>query len=595
MNSQCIFTKLGTQLKKTCTSIKGMSHNLRKRPSILLDDNINNKKRQRTDDTPKVVTPKVVTTESDPLKELRVRNGELEELPVEEVISEDSLSSDEEYIDFDEELENLKETDPELHNALQVVQAELEKTEPDVKVLLRTPLRIEDRAKLCQFYEIYKSSQPNTMDWLDARNRYNAMFKEYKVGYKQHIKFTDKEHERMAIEESSLTNYNPQLTLKYKILNLQTSRANKVAIYRRYEDLQNLEGSCEEYNKLKHWLEWATSIPHDNIKEVKVVSSRKESSSPPSAKRQKIQKHSDITRFIMEASRKLDEELFGMRKAKEQILLFLSAKLTNPGMKRSNLGLVGPPGVGKTAIARMIAKLMDWGFEQISFGGVDKADFLKGHEYTYVGAQPGAIVKCLRRMGHKNGVIFLDELEKAAVHPDIRAALLHLVDQSQNHEFRDNFLGDITIDLSHIWYVGSMNSVPTDSALADRWWTIEIKGYSKKDKIEIIQGYLLPKALKSICKSNDSISMSRDTCDYFIRRVSKQGDMGVRTIQKAIGDIINKIDFLVTHQDVNGNIPFTTTFKMKKKLSYPLEITKSIIDKLVANKELDTMLRMMYL
>uniref|UniRef100_A0A6C0LX37 AAA+ ATPase domain-containing protein n=1 Tax=viral metagenome TaxID=1070528 RepID=A0A6C0LX37_9ZZZZ len=556
-----------------------MSHNLRKRPSTLLDDNINDNKRKRTGDSPKSVP--------DPLEELKVRNGELDELPIEEIESseEDYIDFEEEdYIDFDEELENLKKSDPELHKSLQTVQEELEKTEPNVKVLLKTPLRLEDRAKLCQFYEIYKSSQPNTMEWLEARNRYNTMFKEYKVGYKQHIKFTDKEHKRMAEEEKSLTNYNPQLTLKYKILNLKTSRANKVAIYRRYEDLQNLESSCEEYSKLKHWLEWATSIPHDNIKEIKV-----------STRNNKRKKHSDITRFIMEASRKLDEELFGMKKAKEQILLFLSAKLTNPGMKRSNLGLVGPPGVGKTAIARMIAKLMDWGFEQISFGGVDKADFLKGHEYTYIGAQPGAIVKSLRRMGHKNGVIFLDELEKAAVHPDIRAALLHLVDQSQNHEFRDNFLGDITIDLSHIWYIGSMNSIPTDSALADRWWTIEIKGYSKNDKIKIIQDYILPKALKSICKSKESVSMSDDLCEYFIRRVSKQEDRGVRTIQKAIGDIINKIDFLVTHQDKNGNIPFTTTFKMKKKLSYPLVITTPVIDKLVANKELDVMLQMMYL
>jgi len=539
----------------------------------------------------------VVEKSSDPLQELTIRNGELEELPIEEVMSDESADSGEEYIDFDEELENLKETDPELHDTLKVVQEEIEKTEPNVQVLLKTPLRIEDRAKLCQFYEIYRSTPPNTMEWLEARNRYNTMFKEYKVGYKQHIKFTEEEHERMAVEESSLSNYNPQLTLKYKILNLETSRENKVVIYRRYEDLQNLESSSEEYNKLKHWLEWAISIPHDKIKKVNITPPIvvEDFSIPPSAKRQKTAKYSDITRFIMEASRKLDEELFGMKKAKEQILLFLSAKLTNPGMKRSNLGLVGPPGVGKTAIARMIAKLMNWGFEQISFGGVDEADFLKGHEYTYVGAQPGAIVKCLRRMGHKNGVIFLDELEKAAVHPDIRASLLHLVDQSQNHEFRDNFLGDITIDLSHIWYIGSMNSIPTDSALADRWWTIKIKGYSKTDKIEIIQSYLLPKALKCICKSNDSVIMTSEICEYFIRRVNKEGDMGVRTIQKAIGDIINKIDFLVTHQDEDGNIPFTTTFKMKTRLTYPLILTKSIIDVLVENKELNVMLSMMYL
>ena len=170
----------------------------------------------------------------------------------------------------------------------------------------------------------------------------------------------------------------------------------------------------------------------------------------------------------------------------------------NPNMKKTNLGLIGPPGVGKTSIARLISEIMDWGFEQISFGGIDRSDFLKGHEYTYVGAQPGAIVKALQKMGHKNGILFLDELEKISKKPDITAALLHLVDQTQNSEFKDNYLGDISIDLSKIWFIGSMNNIPTDSAFADRWWIIRVNGYRDSEKKEIIKSYLLPKALKNM-------------------------------------------------------------------------------------------------
>ena len=557
----------------------------------MLDDTTSSKRPRMGDRSP---TPPSMDQEADKkdlLEELVPRSENTDDLPHEKVspqVAEDSeeesredseeeseeSDDDDSDSDYEEEMGILQTKDPALHEALQKVHEEIEKTEPNVVSLLKTPLRLEDRARLCQFYEIYKSTEPNTLEWLDARMRYNALFKEYQLGYRQYEKFTQEEHDRMKEEEKRLSSYNPQLAIKYKILSLETSQENKAAIYRRYEDLQELEGSSEEYNKLKHWLNWATSVPHDKIKRVEVP---------------------DITQFITDASRKLDEELFGMKKVKEQILLFLSAKLTNPSLRRGNIGLKGPPGTGKTQIARMIAKLMNWGFEQISFGGVDKADFLKGHEYTYVGAQPGAVIKALRRMGHKNGVIFLDELEKAAEHPDVRAALLHLVDQSQNHEFRDNFLGDITTDLSHIWYIGSMNSIPRDQALADRWWMIDVPGYSLSEKVQIMQGYLLPKALKNASREPKDVTIDKHTCEYLVQRVCEKQDKGVRTIEKSIMDIINKISFLVTHQDAQGGLPFSTTFKMNKKLSYPVTLTTDILNKLVANKELNIMLNMMYL
>ena len=502
---------------------------------------------------------------------------ENEEDDTDERESDEEESSGEEESSSDElvnELEYLKEEDPECYKELLKVQEELKRTEPDVKELLKTPLRMEDRAKLCQFYEIYKTHEPNTEEWLEARNRYNTMFKEFKSGYKQHCKFSPEEHEDMEKEEKLLISHDTQLALKYKILSLNTSINNKAIIYRRYEELSSLDTTNEEYTKLKHWLKWATEIPHDNINEMKVL---------------------NATSFIKKAAEKLDKELYGMEKVKEQILLFLSAKIMNPKMKKTNLGLVGPPGVGKTAIARMISELLESGFEQISFGGIDRAEFLKGHEYTYVGAQPGAIVKCLHKMGHKNGVIFLDELDKAAKHPDISAALLHLVDQSQNYDFRDNFLGELCIDLSHIWYVGSMNNIPEDEALADRWWIIQIDGYNKKEKAEIINSYLLPKALKNANLCNNDITCDKETINFLIDKVCDHDSKGVRSIQKVIADLINKIHFIISHQNDDGSLPFKTSFKVKRKLELPIMLTKELLNKFIDNKDITHILHTMYI
>ena len=400
------------------------------------------------------------------------------------------------------------------------------------------------------------------------------MLKEYKVGFEEYSKFSEEEHAKMIKEEECLSNFDAQLVLKYKILSLNTTMENKSIIYRRYEELLVLDTSNDEYPKLKHWLRWATNLSYDTIKETVV---------------------DNLTQFIKFASYKMDKELYGMKKIKEQILMFLSSKISNPNMRKSNLGLVGLPGVGKTSIARMIASLMDIGFEQISFGGVDKAEFLKGHDYTYIGSQPGEIVKCLSRMKHKNGIIFLDELDKASDNPEISAALLHLVDQSQNFDFKDKFLGEITIDLSHIWYVGSMNKIPKDDALVDRWWIIEVEGYNLSDKIEITEKYLLPKALQNTKLSRDSIVFGENSTSYFINKVSSEMDKGVRTIQKYIFDLVNKISFLVTHQNSEGKLPYNISFNTEKKLVYPVTLTPNLIDIVIERKKESNFLHMMYL
>ena len=229
---------------------------------------------------------------------------------------------------------------------------------------------------------------------------------------------------------------------------------------------------------------------------------------------------------------------------------------------------------------------MDFPFEQISFGGVSNSDFLKGHAYTYIGAEPGIITKSLRNMNYKNGIIFFDEYEKISDNKDICSALLHITDPSQNTEFTDNYLSGIKMDLSNMWFIYSMNSYPEDSALRDRIFIIEIKGYSHEDKINMIRDYILPKTLKNLKLNNGDIIMKDSTIDYFIRRTDLSSDKGVRNLEHNINDLCSKISFTILHQNHKGELELFNSktekisFDIKQKISYPVTVTCDMIEKM---------------
>ena len=140
-----------------------------------------------------------------------------------------------------------------------------------------------------------------------------------------------------------------------------------------------------------------------------------------------------------------------------------------------------------------------------------------------------------------------------------------------------------------------MNKIPSDDALADRWWIIEVNGYSLSDKIQIVENYLLPKALKNSNMLVNSVKFTEVSVSYFINKVSNSHDKGVRTIQKSINDLINKLHFIMTHQDEEGKISFISSFSLKEKLVYPIVLNKYLLDKLLVNKESNNILNMMYI
>lgn len=243
---------------------------------------------------------------------------------------------------------------------------------------------------------------------------------------------------------------------------------------------------------------------------------------------------------IKNAENILNEDHYGLEKIKERILEFLAVKKLREDMKSPILCLSGPPGVGKSSLAKSIARSMGRSFVRISLGGVHDEAEIRGHRRTYLGALPGKVIQSLKKIKTKNPVILLDEIDKMAsdIKGDPAAAMLEVIDPAQNNEFVDHYL-DIPFDLSKVLFIATANNLSLIPApLRDRMEVIELESYTVKEKENIAEKYLIPRQIKENGLKAEQISFTKPAINKIINAYTYEA--GVRNLERLFGAICRK-------------------------------------------------------
>lgn len=303
------------------------------------------------------------------------------------------------------------------------------------------------------------------------------------------------------------------MDLEKRIRKTRLSKEARAKAEAEVKKLRNMSPMSAESTVVRNYLDWLLSVPWGKAKQKPID----------------LQKAEDI----------LEEDHFGLEKVKERIIEYLAVQARTGSLKGPILCLVGPPGVGKTSLAKSIAKATGREYVRMSLGGVRDESEIRGHRRTYIGSMPGKIIQSMKKAKTTNAFVLLDEIDKLGAdwRGDPSSALLEVLDPAQNSTFGDHYL-EVDYDLSQVMFVTTANSLNMPQPLMDRMEIIRVSGYTEDEKVEIAKRHVLPKQLQDHGLKAGELVVPDETIRDLIRYYTREA--GVRSLERALGGLARK-------------------------------------------------------
>jgi ATP-dependent Lon protease len=412
-------------------------------------------------------------------------------------------------------------------------------------IVAQLNLKLEDKQKVLEIFDPGKRLE-HLLNTMTGEIEILEVEKKIRTRVKKQMERSQKEYylnEQMQAIQKELgekDDYQQELAdLEEKANKKKMSVEAKEKVKKEIKKLKMMSPMSAEATVVRNYIDWVLSLPW--------------------------QEYSEEKHDIQFAEDVLNEDHWGLEKVKDRILEYLAVLSIANNMKGPILCLVGPPGVGKTSLARSIAKSLNRSFARISLGGVRDEAEIRGHRKTYVGAMPGKILQALRKVDKGNPLVLLDEIDKMAsdFRGDPSSAMLEVLDPEQNNNFQDHYL-ELEYDLSKVMFIATANSLHTiPRPLLDRMEIIGLEGYTETEKYHIGKNYLVPKQLEMHGLQDRKVQIQEQTLKNIIRYYTKEA--GVRNLERQIANVCRKVARDIVKEEAVAEMKGSTKKASSKK------------------------------